>query len=155
MAIGINVTSDVRVELGEIKELFLNELDNHNIKYTIPFDKINKNGVKDTFISIVDKDTEINVENDIIVYIKSGNTEFTHLDTVEYIDSGVLEHIKIIKDNINKRFNTIDNNIKIEKIDTSTINMTLIITDSNNNKARVQILRDSFGEVYINTIRAL
>lgn len=152
--VGIKLSDDIVVELGEIKEKLLDDLDTHNIDYEIPFDKLNKEGIKETIIHIKDIETEISVENDIITYIKSNNNKFTHLDTIEDIQTDPLKHIKTIQNKVKEIFDNNEFNLKIEKIDTKTMNITLIITYGNK-KARIQILRDSFGEVYINTLRAI
>ena len=154
MAVGINLTEDVKVELGEIKEILLNDLNNAGIRYEIPFDKLNKNGIKETIIHIKDIGTEISIENDIISYIKLGNTPYTKLDTIDDIKTNVLEHIKNIQKHIGGKFGKDKYNVKIEKIDTGTMNITLIIT-SQTEKCRIQILRDNTGGVYINTMRIL
>ena len=152
--VGIKLNEWVTIELGEIKEKLLDDLSKHNIEFEIPFDKINKDGIKETIIHIKDIGTEISIENDIITYIKSNNNEFTHLDTIEDIQTDPLKHIKTIQDKVKEIFNNNEFNIKIEKIDTKTMNITLIITYGIK-RARVQILRDNFGDVYINTLRAI
>lgn len=154
MSIGINITDSVKVELLEVKEQLIKDLEEHGIKYEIPFDKTNTSGVKETLITMRDPDIEISVENDIINYIKTVNTEFSNLDKVENIDVNITEHIRRIQEMVNKKFNTKGCTIKIEKIDTKSLNITLII-HSNNNRARVQIIRDTFGDIYINTIRSI
>lgn len=154
MAIGLHITKDIKVELGEIKEKLMFDLDNASIKYEIPFDKINKDGVKETIITMREPDIEISIENDIITYIKSVCTEFSTLDKVENTDININEHIKKIKEQLYKKFNTDECSIKIEKLDSKTLNITLIIM-YNNTKSRIQIIRDAFGYVYINTIRAI
>lgn len=154
MAIGIRLSENVSADLQEIKEKFLRDLDDNNIKYEIPFDKLNKNNVKETIIHIKDLDMEISIENDIITYIKSGNTEFTHLDKIEDIETSPLDHIKTIQEHIKNAFDTSGYSLKLEKIDTKTMNMTIILSSSKH-KARVQVIRDSFGDVYINTLRSL
>ena len=98
MAIGLYITKDIKVELGEIKEKLLFDLDNASIKYEIPFDKINTNGVKETIITMREPDIEISVENDIITYIKTVNTEFSNLDKIENTDVNITEHIKKIQE---------------------------------------------------------
>lgn len=154
MAIGLYITKDIKVELGEIKEKLLFDLDNASIKYEIPFDKINTNGIKETIITMREPDIEISVENDIITYIKTVNTEFSNLDKIENTDVNITEHIKKIQEQLNKKFGTDDCTLKIEKLDSKTLNITLIIT-SKTDKCRIQIIRDTFGYIYINTIRAL
>lgn len=154
MAIGLFITEEIKVELGEIKEKLLYDLDKASIKYDIPFDKLNKDGIKETIITMREPDIEISVENDIITYIKTVNTEFSNLDKVENVDVNITEHIKKIQEQLNKKFSTDDCNLKIEKLDSKTLNITLIIT-SKENKCRIQIIRDTFGDIYINTIRAI
>ena len=154
MAIGLFITDSIKVEIGEIKEKLLSDLDSESIKYDIPFDKINKEGIKETIITMREPDIEISVENDIITYIKTVNTEFSNLDKVENTDINMTEHIRNIQEQVNKKFNTEDCTIKIEKLDSKTLNITLIVTYKNG-KCRIQIIRDSFGDIYINTIRAL
>lgn len=154
MSVGINITPNLRAELGEIKEYLLDSLDKNNVKYDIPFDKINKQGIKETIIHIKECGTEVSVENDIITYIKSDNNEFTHLDTITDISDNVLNHIKNIQEKIMKMFNDSNFNMNIEKMDTKTMNITVILT-SDKMKIRVQAVRDTFGSVYVNTIRIL
>lgn len=152
MAIGIGLTQEVRVELKEFREQLLHDLDTNNIKYEIPFDKVNKDGIKETIIHIKDIGTEISIENDVITYIKLGNTDYTKLDTIADIKTNTLEHIKSIQKKVSDILDIDGYTLKIEKLDTETMNITLILY-SESDKIRVQILRDSFGEVYINTMR--
>lgn len=154
MAMGLFITEGIKVELGEIKEKLIFDLDKASIKYDIPFDKINKDGIKETIITMREPDIEISIENDIITYIKTVNTEFSNLDKVESNDVNITEHIKKIQEQLVKKFGTDDCKIKIEKLDSKTLNITLIIT-SKGGKCRIQILRDTFGDIFINTIRAL
>ena len=155
MAVGINLTDGVRVELGEIKEYLLQDLDNTDLTYDIAFDKVNKENMKETIIHIREINTEISINNDIVYYIKCGNTKYSHLDTIKDISENTMSHIQTIKDKINELFGVSkDYSIKIEKIDTKTLN-TIVIVHSQYEKARVHVLRDAFGEVYINAIMAI
>lgn len=151
MAAGINLTQDVKVYLGEIKEQLLYDLDKYNVKYSIMFDKLNKDGVKETIIHLRDITTEIIIRNDIIYYIKSDDTEFTHLDTISDISTDTLNHIKTIKELLENKFSPEGYNVKIEKIDTKTMNITVILT-SEIERVRVQVLRGPLGGIYINTM---
>ena len=151
MAAGINLTEDVKVYLGEIKEQLLYDLDKHNVKYSIMFDKLNKDGIKETILHLRDITTEIIIRNDIIYYIKSDDTEFTHLDTISDISTDTLNHIRKIKELLEDKFSPEGYNVKIEKIDTKTMNITVILT-SDVERVRVQVLRGTLGEIYINTM---
>lgn len=152
MAVGIKLTQEIKVELGEIKEKLFSDLDKSKITYDVPFDKLNNNGIKETIVHIKELETEISIENDIIAYIKSGNTEFTHLDTIEDIKTNPLIHIKTIQQRVQDLFGIDGSNVKIEKLNTTTMNITLIIS-SLSERARVQVLRDNTGQVYVNTLR--
>lgn len=151
MAAGINLTQDVKVYLGEIKEQLLYDLDKHDVKYNIMFDKLNKDGVKETILHLRDITTEIIIRNDIIYYIKSDDTEFTHLDTISDISTDTLNHIRTIKELLEDKFSPEGYNVKIEKIDTKTMNITVILT-SEVERVRVQVLRGPLGGIYINTM---
>lgn len=154
MAIGLHINEDVKVNIGEIKEQLMADLDKCNIKYSIPFDKTNKSGIKETLITMRDPDIEISIENDIITYIKTENTPFSNLDKVEGTDVNITEHIKRIRDKLSQKFRSENSTLKIEKLDSKTLNITLIIVEDNK-KCRIQIIRDTFGEIYINTIRSI
>ena len=154
MAIGINITDNVKIELGEIKEQLLSELSSNNIEYHILFDKVVDNNVKETIIHIPSYKTEISIENDIITYIKSGNTDYTCLDTMSKNNDDTFKHIQNIKNKINELFNSDLYTIKIEKLNTDTLNITLILS-STFEKVRVHILRDTDGAIFINTIRSI
>jgi hypothetical protein len=154
MAIGVYVAQNVKVNIGEMKEQLLFDLDKEKIAYSVPFDKTNTEGIKETIITMRDPDVEISVDNDIISFIKTDNTDFSNLDNVKDVNVNIMEHLKKIYEKLNEKFDTQDSLIKIEKIDTKTLNITVIII-SGGVKVRVQIVRDAFGDVYINTIRKI
>lgn len=152
MGIGLNIGDGVRVELGGIKEVFINELDKRKIRYTIPYDKTNNHNIKETIIQIDDLGMEVSIENDIITYIKSNNNEYTNLDTIDDM-SNILGHIKTIKEHIENRFGE-EYTVSIEKIDSATLSIVVILT-SQYERARAIVVRDGHGNIYVNTLRAL
>lgn len=152
MGIGLDIVDEIRIELGGIKEMLMQELDKHKIRYMVPYDKTNKQNIKETLIQIDDLDIEISVENDIITYIKSGNNEYTNLDRIEDV-SNILEHIKTIKEHVISRFGS-EYTISIEKIDSVNISMAVILS-SQYERARAIVVRDGHGNIYINTLRSL
>ena len=155
MAIGMYINNNVKIELGQIKEQITLDLSNNNIKYNIPFDKINSSGIKETLITMRNPDIEISLENDVVTYIKTENTEFSNLDTISDSDKiDIQNHLKNIKEKILEKIDTDTSNIKLERIDVETLNITLIIHDDDC-KARVKILKDTFGDIYINSIRSI
>ena len=154
MAIGLKFSNKLRIDLGEIKEELLAQLDEAEIEYSIPFDKVNKQNFKETIIDIKGLGIEITTENDIINYIKSNGNEYTIVDTIEKVDSNVLKHLSTIQDKVYKFFDSSKYNIKMEKIDIKALNMTFLLY-SDDERARVQIIRDTAGKVFINTIMRL
>lgn len=154
MKIGMFVRDGVKAELGGTKEKLLADLDSCDFKYEIPFDKINKKGVKETIITMRDPDIEISAEDDVITYIKTVNTEFSNLDKIDSTSINITEHINKIKEQLSEKLDTKGCPVTIEKLDTRTLNIAFIVT-SNNEKCRIQIVRDTRGNVYINTITSL
>lgn len=152
MAIGLNIGNGARIELGEIREELLNDLDSAHIEYTIPFDKTNKQNIKETIIQIKDLEMEVSVENDIITYIKSANNEFTNLDCIDNLDN-IFAHIKTIQEHIANSFGS-EYKVKIEKIDTKNLSI-IVILSSEYEKARAIVARDGNGNIYINTLRTI
>lgn len=154
MSIGINVTDEIHVSLWELKERLLRDLDRSNLVYQIPFDKLNKHGIKETIVQIPDLDTEISVQNDIIKYIRSGATKYSTLD-VMVAGEEPLDHIDKTKKALNDMFGS-EYNIRVERINTSSMNMAVMLKSKEIDEgARLQILMDSNMNIYINTIMAL
>jgi 2,3-bisphosphoglycerate-independent phosphoglycerate mutase len=153
MAVCIGLTDNVTLELGEMKERLIAELDKDNVKYEIMFDKINKNNVKETIVHLKEIDTEISISNDIVTYARLGNNKFTQLDAMSdnSESTSIAEHINKIKKQIHEIFNDNTYNIKIEKLDSATMNITLIL-ESKGDKARAQVVRDTRGKIYISTL---
>jgi hypothetical protein len=151
MAIGLYVAEDVRAYIGEIKEKLLFELDEQKVDYNVPFDKAEIGSARRTIITMRNPDTEMEADNDVIFSIKTENSEFSNLDKIENANVNIIEHLNKIKEKLSERVGAQDSIIKIEKIDTKTLNITAIII-SGNTKVRIQIVRDTFGNIYINTI---
>lgn len=157
MAIGMNISEKVCIELGEYKEQLLHDLDINKIKYTIPFDKTNKQNVKETIITIADLGVEVSVENDIVTYIKSAFNEYSSVDSLPTdTEINVLEHIQKIKEKIQEKFQSEEDRykIKIERIDSETMFIMAIISNAYE-KARITILMTADNNIFINTIRLL
>ena len=154
MSIGINVTDEIHVSLWELKQRLLRDLDRSGLVYLIPFDKLNKHGIKETIVQIPDLDTEISVQNDIIKYIRSGATKYSTLD-VMVAGEEPLDHIDRAKKTLNDMFGS-EYNIRVERINTSSMNMAVMLKSKEIDEgARLQILMDSNMNIYINTIMAL
>jgi hypothetical protein len=156
MAIKINLTDNVAIELGEMKEELFADVKKDNINYEVMFDKLNKQHVKETIIHVRDLDTEISVINDIVTYARLANNQFTQLDVMSDSSTSmnIAEHISKIKEQINKIFNENEYKVKIEKLDASTMNITIIL-EAGSDKARAQIVRDTHGKIYISTLMLL
>lgn len=156
MAIRINLTDNVIIELGEMKESLFADLKRDNIKYEVMFDKINRQHVKETVVHVRELDTEISIINDIVTYVRLDNNKFTQLDVMSdsSTSTNLTEHIGKIKQQIRNVFNEDEYVVKIEKLDSSTMNITIII-ESGGDRARAQIIRDTHGKIYISTLMLL
>lgn len=157
MAIGMNISEDVHVQLGEYREQLLYDLDQNKIKYTIPFDKTNKNNIKETIITIEELGVEVSIENDIVTYIKSAYNEYSSVDSLPKDEEiNILEHIQKIKQKIHEKFYNSEDNykIKIERIDSETMFIIAIISGIYE-KARITIMMTADNNIFVNTIRQL
>ena len=150
--IGLDITDSFNIGINDIREVVLEGLKNSKIGYTIPFDKVNKDNVKETIITMRDPDIEITLENDIVQYIKTVNTEYSQLDTIKDLGESPAIHIQKIKKRIEEKFGLDSKDVKIEAIDSATMNVTVILSYGDNEKARMHVIRDAFGNIFINTI---
>lgn len=155
MNLGLKIVNDVEVTLMEPREILENRLSNNNIEYRVLFDKVVKDSsVKETILVIKDPEIEITLENDIVNYIKTSNNIYSQLDVIEEINKDVTVHIKAIKEKLAKKFDVDTTAINIEKCDLAKINITTIV-NKDNRYYRIKIIRDAFGNVFINTIRCI
>jgi len=156
MSVGIKVTNNIYIGLWEIKEQLLRDLDESKLLYNIAYDKVAKSSdYKETIIQIPDLEVEISLNNDIIKYIRSGANKYTILDEIETGDNDTIKHIRIIKEEMEKRFGD-EYNIRVERISADTLGMTFVLSSTiTDEKVRVQILKNNSNEVYMNTMLAL
>lgn len=156
MSVGIRVTNNIYIGLWEIKEQLLRDLDESKLSYNIAYDKVAKSSdYKETIIQIPDLEVEISLNNDIIKYIRSGANKYTILDEIETGDNDTIKHIRIIKEEMEKRFGD-EYNIRVERISADTLGMTFVLSSTiTDEKVRVQILKNNSNEVYMNTMLAL
>ena len=114
--VGLKLADDVKVVIGEIKEELLEELKKSTLDYTVAFDKVNKHGVKETIITLRNPDIEISLNNDIVEYIKTVNTEYSELDEIKRIISDInysdtLEEISGSLETMAQKYIESENNI--------------------------------------------
>lgn len=152
MAIGIKLKNNMQIYLGEKRDILLAELDSCNIVYDITFDRPNKDNIKETIIHIKELGIEISIENDILQYIRAEDNDYTHIDKINNETDDKMQVIKNIQNKLLEKVCCGDYRISVEKLDMETMHMTLIITGSKE-KARVQIIKDNFGDIFINTLR--
>lgn len=153
--VGLKLAEDVKVVIGEIREELFEELKKSTLDYSVAFDKVNKNGVKETIITLRNPDIEISLNNDIVEYIKTVNTEYSKLDEIKHLGDNSVEHIQKITGNLVKYFEVEAKDIILENIDITNMSITAIIKYDTTSKIRVHVLRDAFGNIFINTIAAL
>lgn len=151
--IGLSVTDTFKINISDFREIVLEGLKNSNIEHTVAFDKVNDKGIKETIITLRNPDTEITLENDVVQHIKTVNTKFAQLDSIKDIEEDTVSHIHNIKKRIEEKFELSSDEVTMESIDSSTMSVTVIIKyDNDSQQARVHVIRDTFGNVFMNTI---
>ena len=133
MAIGVNLTDNLRLELGSTKQDILNELDIAGISYDVPFEKVNKHGILESIVAIKNHNIEITTEENIVKYIKMGNSDFSKLVSIDNNSVDIMQVIRTIQEELTKKLGTQMSSTCIEKLDTKTLNITLIINLNDKN----------------------
>ena len=154
MAFTLKIYNGVIIELGETKEELMYDLDGHDIKYIVPFDKTNAEGVKETILQIPELRVEVSILNDIITYIKSGCNEYSIVFDGTNVNRKDIKVINQLKDTILKTFGVDKKQMFIERINLRNFD-TMVIFKTDTKKIRLHLMSDLRGNVYINTLRYL
>ena len=152
MSIGINITDDARIELGDSRDKLIKLLD--GVKYSIPYDKENENGVKSTLVQIEDLGMGIQLTQDKVTYIRSDNNKYSNVDNIQDIKKDPINDVKRITSLLEEKFTPERSAIKIENLNISTMQLAVVITYKKQ-QARAVVQRDAFGDVYVNTLRSV
>lgn len=153
MKFGLKLSDDLEIVLGEFKEEVLERLQESKVKYTIAFDKVNEEGVKETIIQLPDLRVEVSIENDILSYIKSGCNEYSIIFDGTNVNRKDIAVINNLKATILNHFGIDKKQMFIEKINLRNFDTLIVFTAKDNRKIRLHLMSDLRGNVYINTLR--
>ena len=152
MSIGVELQENFKIYIDDEKQKLVDNLNEHNIKYRILYDKINKDNEPETIIALSDIDTELYFVNNLLNKIKMiNNTQTNILESGADIESP-LDFIDKVKSKIDILCDNKSHSIKIERIDLNSMNCSFIVK-MNSRKSRISISRDTRGNVFLNTIR--
>lgn len=160
MRIGMTISGDLKVSIGDSLDSLIQTLEDANIKYEIPYNKVAKHkNYKETIVYVRDLGFEIDLINGEVVFIKSGDNNITHIiDNEKLLGADPYEILKVIKDYINRYVNTTENNtdrhLNIERFDTTTFT-TVIVFRTAGDKIRASVARNNHGDLFLNTIRKI
>lgn len=150
--VGIRLKSK-EILLGDKRGALESKLNTDKIRYIIQFDKNTTNGRVETLIELPDYLVDITLVNGVVNYIRSDDNEYTHLDKIDIYNYNELEHVNIVRQKLQERFGS-NYTLKVEKIDTSAMSLTVIISNSDL-KVRLITKRDSHGNIFINTMTSV
>lgn len=153
MKFGLKLSDNLEIVLGEFKEEVLEKLQESNVKYTIAFDKVNEEGIKETIIQLPDLRVEVSIENDILSYIKSGCNEYSIIFDGTNVNRKDIAVINNLKATILNHFGIDKKQMFIEKINLRNFDTLIVFTAKDNRKIRLHLMSDLRGNVYINTLR--
>ena len=151
MDIGLNIAEGVRVRIGDKIGIQTETMDKNGIDYSIPYkDDKDKNNV--SMVMFMEKcGVELNIINDVIVYIKSNNSESNYVMQVSDEMSPVQALLEVRK-HLAENFNIGYNDIRIDKFDSNNLNSTLSIPISSVLKAKIELIMGAHKKLYMQSI---
>lgn len=150
MDIGLNIADGVRARVGDTIDKLTTSMKKHNIDYTIPYK--NAVGSNIDMVMFMEKcGVELNIYNNIIIFIKSNNNESNYIMQLNDEMSPV-EALKTIKSNLADAFNIKASDIRIDKFDGTSLNSTLSIPISETEKAKIELIMGANQKVYMHSI---
>lgn len=152
MSLYLSLADNKRIELGEIKEELMRDLEELNMSYIVPFDKLNDKNIKETILQIPEYRIEVSIVNDIITYIKSSSNTFSRIFTLDSRSNIKTENVVSVKNLVLDMFCLDNSQIFIEKINLKAFDIIFIVSKNGRN-IRLHLLTDSRNNVYISTMR--
>lgn len=150
MDIGLNIANGVRVRVGDSIDDLTATMERHNVDYTIPY-RSKKEDKVDMIMFMEKCGVELNISDNIIIFIKSNNNESNYIMQLESGTSPV-EALQNIKRNLAEAFNLETSDIRIDKFDGSSLNSTLSIPLDMSNKVKIELITGANQKVYMHSI---
>ena len=149
MAVGIHVSDDRRIFIGEDVDNVIKSLEEANVKYQLTYDKV-KDGVRETVIDLIDLRSTFQFHGGTLEYLRLNNNDFTYLGVTDNQES--VDNVRMIRDNLIKKFELEDYTLTFAKIDLKPMHIVVLVDNKVDRKVRLAIQKDGFGRVFVSTI---
>lgn len=149
MDIGINVSENLRIRLGDKLDDTIERFNKENIKYTIPY-RLEERNKSNLIIFLEYWGIELNAQNGYIVFIKSNNTEFNFV--MQITSNSPIEALNIIKEKVAEKFDTDLSAIRVDKFNLETYESMLVIPVTNMLKAKIELITGLNRRLYMKSL---
>lgn len=149
MDIGINVSENLRIRLGDKLDDTIERFNKENIKYTIPY-RLEEKNKSNLIIFLEYWGIELNAQNGYIVFIKSNNTELNFV--MQITSNSPIEALNIIKEKVAEKFDTDLSAIRVDKFNLETYESMLVIPVTNILKAKIELITGLNRRLYMKSL---
>ena len=149
MDIGINVSENLRIRLGDKLDDTIERFNKENIKYTIPY-RLEERNKSNLIIFLEYWGIELNAQNGHIVIIKSNNTELNFV--MQITSNSPIEALNIIKEKVAEKFDTDLSAIRVDKFNLETYESMLVIPVTNILKAKIELITGLNRRLYMKSL---
>ena len=149
MDIGINVSENLRIRLGDKLDDTIERFNKENIKYTIPY-RLEERNKSNLIIFLEYWGIELNAQNGYIVFIKSNNTELNFV--MQITSNSPIEALNIIKEKVAEKFDTDLSAIRVDKFNLETYESMLVIPVINILKAKIELITGLNRRLYMKSL---
>lgn len=149
MDIGINVSENLRIRLGDKLDDTIERFNKENIKYTIPY-RLEERNKSNLIIFLEYWGIELNAQNGYIVFIKSNNTELNFV--MQITSNSPIEALNIIKEKVAEKFDTDLSAIRVDKFNLETYESMLVIPVTNMLKAKIELITGLNRRLYMKSL---
>ena len=149
MDIGINVSENLRIRLGDKLDDTIERFNKENIKYTRPY-RLEERNKSNLIIFLEYWGIELNAQNGYIVFIKSNNTELNFV--MQITSNSPIEALNIIKEKVAEKFDTDLSAIRVDKFNLETYESMLVIPVTNILKAKIELITGLNRRLYMKSL---
>ena len=149
MDIGINVSENLRIRLGDKLDDTIERFNKENIKYTIPY-RLEERNKSNLIIFLEYWGIELNAQNGYIVFIKANNTELNFV--MQITSNSPIEAVNIIKEKVAEKFDTDLSAIRVDKFNLETYESMLVIPVTNILKAKIELITGLNRRLYMKSL---
>ena len=152
MQVGMYIADGLRINIGDQYDELIGRLDSCGIKYEIPYYKTTGNK-KTLILYMRSEGIELNVVDNIVVYIHASNAALNQLFKVEQGMQNA-DALKYIREKLAESFETEPRKIRIDQFNSRSY-ATVISIDNDDRKIRIHLDISLGNMIYISTLRIL